>query len=120
MKTNFKTTDEYIEVFPTYLKDLLIQIRTALKEAVPEAEEVISYQMPALKFKRILLYSAAYKNHIGFYPTNSGIMAFEKELKDFKTGKGSVQFPVDQPLPIDLISEIARFRYFECLEKKSH
>lgn len=119
MKTYFKTTDEYIDVLPVYLKDLLIQIRTALKEAVPEAEEVISYQMPALKFKGILLYYAAYKNHIGLYPTNSGILAFERELKDFKTGKGSVQFPVDRPLPIDLISEIARFRYHECLEKPS-
>ena len=117
MKTNFRTTDEYFEVLPDHLKKCLTQIRMALKEAVPEAEEVISYQMPALKFRGILLYYAANKNHIGVYPTNSGIIAFEKELKPYKTGKGSIQFPIDQPLPIDLIAEIARFRYLETLGK---
>ena len=118
MKTHFSTADEYFSVLPSHLRVPMNRIRAALKEAVPEAEEVISYQMPALKFKGILIYYAAFKNHIGYYPTNSGILAFEKELKGYKTGRGSVQFPLDKPMPLDLISEIARFRYFENLEKK--
>jgi uncharacterized protein YdhG (YjbR/CyaY superfamily) len=120
MKTRFSTQDEYFSVLPSHLKEPMSQIRLALKDAVPDAQEVISYQMPALRFNGILVYYAAFKNHIGYYPTNSGILAFEKELRGYNTGKGSVQFPLDKPMPLDLISEIARFRYFENLEKKKN
>lgn len=109
--------DEYIANFPVDTQQILEQCRLAIKEAVPQATEVISYGMPAFKLNGILVWFAAYTKHIGFYPHNSGIVAFKKELSIYKRGKGSVQFPIDRPMPIELITEIVKFRVIENLEK---
>lgn len=113
-----KSVDEYIAGFPDETKILLQQIRKAIKDAAPEVEEVISYQMPAYKYFGMLVYFAGYKNHIGFYPTASGIIAYKKQLSRYKGAKGSVQFPLEKPLPLKLISDIVRFRVNENLIKK--
>lgn len=109
--------DEYIAQFPDHIQIKLREIRTTIKKAAPDAEEKISYQMPAFTLKGILVYFAAQTNHIGFYPTSSGIKAFQKELAGYKTGKGSIQFLSDKPLPLSLISKIVKFRIKENLEK---
>lgn len=112
-----KNTDEYIRQFPPAVQASLQKLRTAIKTAAPKAEEVISYQMPAYKHHGMLVYFAAYKNHIGFYPTPSGIEAFKKELAVYKGSKGAVQFPVDKPLPLALIKQIVKYRVQMNLEK---
>ena len=112
-----QSTDEYIAAFPAEIQTLLNQMRIAIRQAAPDAEEVISYGMPAIKQKRILVYYAAFSKHIGFYPTSSGIEAFHKELSEYVGGKGSVQFPFDQTLPLDLVKRIVVFRLKENLEK---
>jgi len=109
--------DKYIAGFPKDTQKLLEQLRATIMKAAPKAEEVISYQMPAYKYHGMLVYFAAYENHIGFYPTPSGIEYFKKELSVFKNAKGSVQFPLDKPLPIQLITKIVAFRVKENLEK---
>ena len=109
--------DFYIAGFPPATKELLELLRETIKKAAPEAEEVISYQMPAYKSHGMLVYFAGYKNHIGFYPTGSGIANFINELSGYKTSKGTVQFPLDQPLPLELITEIVKFKVAENLEK---
>jgi len=109
--------DVYIAGFPPEVQEQLILLRLAIQTSAPEAEEVISYQMPAYKLHGMLVYFAAYAKHIGFYPGSSGIENFRKELANFKTSKGTVQFPVGQALPISLISEIVKFRAFENIEK---
>lgn len=114
---NFKTVEEYISGFPENVKILLQQMRETIIKAAPKAQEVISYQMPAYKYLGILVYFAAYKNHIGFYPTASGIEAFKNELSKYKGGKGSVQFPLDKPLPLALISKIVKFKLKENMRK---
>lgn len=112
------TVDLYLADFPLETMLLLNQLRETIRKAAPEAEEVISYQMPAYKFHGMLVYFAGCKNHIGFYPTSSGIANFKKELSSYKSSRGSVQFPLDQPLPLELISEIVRFRVVENLERE--
>jgi uncharacterized protein YdhG (YjbR/CyaY superfamily) len=112
------TIDEYIATFPKKLQKTLKQLRKVIKAAAPEAEERISYQMPAFSFKGVLVYFAAYKNHIGFYPTSSGISAYKKELSEYKSSKGTVQFPINKPLPFELISRIVKFRVLENIAKK--
>ena len=102
--------DEYIAGFPKETQKLLKQLRTTIMKAVPEAKEVISYQMPAYNFYGKLVYFAGYEKHIGFYPTPSGIEKFKKDLADYSTSKGTVQFPLDKPLPIELITKITIFR----------
>ncbi|MGB3227552.1 MAG: DUF1801 domain-containing protein [Saprospiraceae bacterium] len=109
--------DEYIACFPEDVQVILNELRQTVKKAAPDAEEVISYQMPAYKFHGALIYYAAYKNHIGLYPTGSGIATFKKELSIYKGAKGSVQFPLNQPIPFSLISKIVKFRVKENLEK---
>ncbi len=110
--------DRYISAFPQETRELLNQLRSLIREAAPEAKEVISYRMPAFKiYGRILLYFAGYNKHIGFYPGASGIATFYKELSGFKWAKGSVQFPLDKPLPLDLITRIVLFRVNENLQK---
>ncbi|MBN1536370.1 MAG: DUF1801 domain-containing protein [Anaerolineales bacterium] len=108
-----KNIDEYIATFPPDVQAVLQKIRMTIREAAPNAEETISYQMPTFKLKGNLVHFAAYKNHIGFYPTPSGIEAFRKELSVYKGAKGSVQFPLDKPIPYDLIIEIVTFRVAE-------
>ena len=115
--TPIKTIDAYIAQFPSEVQSVLHELRKVIREAVPDAEEKISYQMPAFYLHGNLVYFAAYKNHIGFYPTASGIEAFKKELSAFKGAKGSVQFPIDQLLPFELIKKIVRYRAKENLNK---
>ncbi len=117
MKLEFKDIDSYIATFPEDVQVLLEQIRTAIKTSAPKAEEVISYGMPAFKLHGMLVYFAGYKQHIGFYPTASGIAAFKDELSKYKNAKGSVQFPIDKPMPVALIKKMVKFRVKENLEK---
>src|SRR2546426_1510767 len=117
-KKHFKTIDEYIKASPTDVQGILQSLRLTIREAAPEAVETISYQMPTFKLNgRGLVYFAAFKNHIGFYPIPSGVEALEKELSPYKQGKGSVQFPIDQPVPYDLVRRIVTFRVNENLGK---
>jgi uncharacterized protein YdhG (YjbR/CyaY superfamily) len=110
------TIAEYIAHFPAETQKLLQQIRQTIQKAAPDAKEVISYGMPAFKQHKVLVYFAAYSKHLGFYPTDSGIQAFKHELENYKWSKGAIQFPLDQPLPLDLISRITKFRAEEDLE----
>ena len=112
-------TDAYISGFPETIQNLLQEVRATIKRAAPEAEEVISYGMPAFRQNGMLVWYAAYRNHIGFYPIPSGINAFKEELSAFKGTKGSVHFPFDKPLPVDLISRIVSFRLTENMIKES-
>jgi uncharacterized protein YdhG (YjbR/CyaY superfamily) len=111
------TIDDYIAAFPITTQLLLEQIRECIRAAAPDAEEIISYSMPAFRQKGILVYFAAYSKHIGFYPTASGIQTFKEELSVYKGAKGSVQFPLDKPLPLELISKIVKFRLAENMLK---
>jgi uncharacterized protein YdhG (YjbR/CyaY superfamily) len=108
-----KNIDEYISGFPKDVKEILEKIRMTIREAAPNAEETISYQMPAFKLNGYLVYFAAFKNHIGFYPMPSGIEKFKKELSVYEGAKGSVKFPLDKPMPFALISKIVKFRVKE-------
>jgi uncharacterized protein YdhG (YjbR/CyaY superfamily) len=109
--------DEYIRKTPENVQEILQTLRRIIQEEAPEAQEAFSYQMPTFVLNGNLVHFAAFKNHIGFYPVPSGITAFQEELAPYKQGKGSVQFPLDQPLPYDLIRRIVRFRVAENLEK---
>ena len=111
--------DAYISGFPETIQKLLQEIRATIKKAAPQAEEVISYGMPAFRHNGVLVWFAAFKNHIGFYPIPSGIEAFKEELSAFKGTKGSIHFPLDKPLPVDLISRIVSFRLAENMIKES-
>jgi uncharacterized protein YdhG (YjbR/CyaY superfamily) len=111
MRQQYKTVDDYIKTFPADIQAILEKMRRIVREVVPEAEEVISYQMPAFKLKgKNLVYFAAFKNHIGFYPAPSGIAAFEKELAPYVKGKGTLQFPLNRPIPYDLVRKIVLVR----------
>jgi len=115
----FKTIDDYIKIFPQDVESILERMRQTIRKAAPEAVESISYQMPTFKLNgKNLVYFAGYKNHIGFYPVPSGIRAFKKELSQYKTGKGSLQFPIDKPVPYDLVKKIVMFRVKENMKKK--
>ena len=112
-----KDIDEYISSYPIETQKLLEQIRTTIKRAAPQADEVISYAIPAFKWNGKLVWFAGYSKHIGFYPGASGIKTFKKELSIYKGAKGSVQFPLDKPLPLRLITKIVKFRVKENLLK---
>jgi len=116
--TKFKTVEEYLSAFPLQTKNILNELRNAIKKAAPKAEELISYNMPAFKFHGMLVYYAAYKDHIGFYPAASGIENFKKEIAAFKNSKGAIQFPIDEPLPLQLVTKIVKFRIKDNLEKE--
>ena len=105
--------DTYISGFPLATQKRLFEIRLLIKQAAPAAEEIISYQMPAYKLQGILVYFAGYKNHIGFYPTASGIKQFQLEIVAYKHSKGAVQFPINEPIPADLVARIVAFRIKE-------
>jgi len=109
-KNKFNTIDEYISTFPDDIQNILQKIRQTIKEAAPDAEEAISYQIPTFKLNGNLVHFAAFKNHVGFYPAPSGQKAFQKELSVYKRGKGSVQFPLDKPIPLSLIKKIVKYR----------
>jgi uncharacterized protein YdhG (YjbR/CyaY superfamily) len=113
------TVDSYIKSFPEKVQSLLNQVRSVIRENAPDAEESIAYRMPAYKTNgRPLVYFAGFSNHIGFYATPTGHAEFSKELSKYKQGKGSVQFPLDKPLPLELIGRIVRFRVQENLKYK--
>ena len=112
-KKVFKTTDEYIASFPKNVQVALQQTRQAIRKAAPQAQEVISYSMPAFKQNSILVWFAAFKNHIGFFPKVSAMEAFKEKLSDYKTSKGTIRFPLDKPIPVDLVREIVSFRVKE-------
>jgi uncharacterized protein YdhG (YjbR/CyaY superfamily) len=118
MNREFKTIEEYINTFPEKVRNILNELRQTIRDAAPDAEETISYQMPTFRLNGNLVHFAAFKNHIGFYPTPSGIEAFKDELSSYTGAKGSVQFPIDQPLPLSLIRRIVEFRVRENLERK--
>ena len=110
--------DQYISLYPVNVQGILQKIRAVIREAAPEAEESINYQIPTFKLKGNLVHFAAYSKHIGFYPAPSGIEAFQEELKEYKGAKGSVQFPLSKPIPYELIRKIVRFRLEE--NKNNH
>lgn len=114
-----QTIDAYIAGFPEDVQAILQQVRRTIHEAAPEATEAISYQMPTFKLHGNLVHFGAFKNHIGFYPVPSGMAAFEEELVAYKQGKGSVQFPLNKPMPLDLIRRIVEFRVQESKAAKA-
>jgi uncharacterized protein YdhG (YjbR/CyaY superfamily) len=116
-QTTPQTIDEYIAGFPPDVQEVLQKIRMTIRQAVPDAEETIKYRMPTFTLHGNLVHFAAFKKHIGFYPVPTGIEQFKDELSTYKGGKGSVQFPLDQPIPFDLISRIVKFRVKENLER---
>jgi uncharacterized protein YdhG (YjbR/CyaY superfamily) len=116
-KKGFTSIDEYIATFPEEVQRKLKEIRAVIKAAASDATEKISYQMPTFFLKGNLVYFAAFKNHIGFYPEPRGIEEFKDELSVYGNGKGSVRFPMDEPLPLDLISRIVKFRVAENIKK---
>lgn len=117
MNRRFSTVDEYIEASPADVRDALRQIRETIRRAAPGAEEVVSYQMPAFRLNGILVYYAAHKKHLGFYPTSSGIEAFRNALSGYRFSRGAVQFPLDKPMPLDLVERIVAYRVNENLKK---
>ena len=105
------TIDEYIAMFPQNVQDILMVLRETIQDAAPKAQEAISYGIPTFKLNGNLVHFAAFKNHIGFYPGGpSAIEAFQEELYHFKQGKGSIQFPIDKPIPLQLVKRIVKFR----------
>ena len=117
-KTKFKTVDDYLSSLEENQKNILEELRKAIKKAAPEAKELISYNMPAFKFHGILIYYAIYKKHVGLYPASNTFGAFSEELKGYETSKGTIRFPVEKPLPLDLIERIVKFRVDENVEKE--
>ena len=116
-KSGINSIDEYIATFPQDIQKILQELRATIKAAAPDSEEKISYQMPTFFLNGNLVHFAAFKKHIGFYPTPSGIEAFQKELSAYEGPKGSLQFPLDKPMPLKLITRIVKFRVAENLKK---
>lgn len=108
-----ETIDEYIRIFPPEIQNILQKIRETIREIVPEAEEAIHYGIPTFRLHGNLVHFAAYRNHIGFYPGPSAIDAFRRELSTYKLSKGTIQFPIDEPLPFDLVKKIVQYRVKE-------
>ncbi|MEI6821834.1 MAG: DUF1801 domain-containing protein [Bacteroidota bacterium] len=116
-KITYNTVDEYISTFPKEVKEILENLRKVIKETAPEAQEAISYNMPGYKQNGMLLWFAAAKNHIGLYPTASPIIFFKEALKEYKTSKGAIQFPINKPIPLNLVREIIKFKVEENTSK---
>ena len=112
-----QTVDDFIAGFPAEIQSILQQIRSIIRETVPDAEEVISYKMPTYRLHGNLVHFAAFKHHIGFYPAPTGVEAFEEELAPYQHAKGSIRFPLDRSIPYDLIRKIVEFRVKENIEK---
>jgi uncharacterized protein YdhG (YjbR/CyaY superfamily) len=115
----FQSIDEYLSALPQPARDAAASLRDAIRQAAPQAEETISYNMPAFKWNGILVWYAAFKNHIGFYPKPSAIGAFQSELAPYKTSKGAIQFPNDKPMPLSLVKKIVKFRVKENARTKA-
>ena len=118
MQTVAKDIDQYISGFPPEVQAILNQVRATIHQAAPEAKETIKYAIPTFELQGNLVHFAAFQKHLGFYPVPSGMAAFEQELAAYKQGKGSVQFPLNQAMPLDLITRIVQFRVAEN-EKKT-
>ena len=116
-KVRFSSIDEYIATFPEEIQAILKTIRETIKAAAPDAEEKISYQMPTFFLKGNLVHFAAFKHQIGFYPTPSGVDAFKEEIARYQSAKGSIRFPLDEPMPLDLITRIVKMRMADNLKK---
>jgi len=116
-KRVFETIDEYIATFPKNVQVILEELRQAIRDSAPNAKEAISYQMPTFKLNGNLVHFAAYKNHIGLYPTSSGIEAFKEKLTDYEISKGAVRFPLNKPLPFDIVKKMVKYRVKENLDK---
>ena len=116
-RIQYISTDEYISSFEGETKKILEEVRTTIKKAAPDAKEKINYGIPTFTLNGNLVHFAAFNNHIGFYPTPSGIAAFRKELSSYEVAKGSVKFPIDKLMPFDLITEIVKFRVKENVAK---
>jgi uncharacterized protein YdhG (YjbR/CyaY superfamily) len=116
-KGRFSTVEEYINLHPAPIRKVLTLIRKTIKTAAPEAEEMISYKMPAYKLNGMLVFFSAAKNHYGFYPTSRPIIAFRDKLKSYETSKGAIRFPLDKPIPVKLITEIVKWQVKENLLK---
>jgi uncharacterized protein YdhG (YjbR/CyaY superfamily) len=116
-KQAYATIDEYIALFPDDVRDILGRIRQTIRQNAPEATEKISWQMPTFWQNENLVHFAAAKNHIGFYPGESGVRVFADKLSGYKTSKGAIQLPINEPMPYDLIAQITRFRVNEAMEK---
>jgi uncharacterized protein YdhG (YjbR/CyaY superfamily) len=112
-RRRFKDIDEYIAAQPTDVQTHLEGMRSAIREAAPEAEETISYAIPTFKLHGYLVHFGAFKDHVSFFPTSSGVSAFKKELTQYKTAPGTIQFPLDRPVPYDLVRRIILFRVKE-------
>jgi uncharacterized protein YdhG (YjbR/CyaY superfamily) len=117
MITKTNSIDDYIAGFPPATQKLLQQLRMTIRKAAPKAEETISYGIPTLKLNGNLVHFGGFKNHIGFFPSALGIEAFKKELSSYKSSKGTVQFPLDKPLPLDLVTRMVKFRILQNEEK---
>ncbi|PZX61385.1 uncharacterized protein YdhG (YjbR/CyaY superfamily) [Algoriphagus ratkowskyi] len=117
MNAKPSSVEEYLSWCSPEVREKLEQMRTTILKAIPKAKEVISYHMPAYKTTEVLVYFSAAKKHIGFYPTSSGVTEFKKELKKYVTSTGAIQFPLDKPLPIQLITDISKFRAAEAEAK---
>jgi uncharacterized protein YdhG (YjbR/CyaY superfamily) len=115
----FQSVDEYFSKLPQPARDAAETLRQAIRQAAPQAEEAISYNMPAFKWNGILVWYAVFKNHIGLYPKAAAIAAFKSELAPYKTSKGAIQFPIDQPIPISLVKKIVKFRISENTRAKA-
>ena len=112
-KKNYDSVESYISAQPEFIRPLLLQMQQIIRQSVPQAKEIISYGMPAYKMHGVLVYFAANKNHIGFYPTASPIVVFADELNNYKTSKGAIQFPVHSGIPVELVRKIVEFRINE-------
>ena len=118
LKKRFETIDEYIATFPRNVQDILEELRQTIRNSAPDAKEAISYQIPTFRLNGNLVHFAAFKNHIGFYPTSSAIAHFKKELSGYEASKGTIRFPINEPIPFDLIRKIVKYRVKENLGKK--
>jgi uncharacterized protein YdhG (YjbR/CyaY superfamily) len=116
-RSNAGNIDAYIDGFPPDVQEILQRVRATIKRAAPQAEEAISYQMPTFRLEGNLVHFAAFKSHIGLYPTPSGTERFREELSSYETGKGSIRFPLDKPIPYSLIARIVKFRVKENQER---
>jgi uncharacterized protein YdhG (YjbR/CyaY superfamily) len=116
-QTTPRNIDEYIAGFPPDVQKILERVRLTIRRAAPKAEEAIKYRIPAFTLKGNLVYFAAHKNHVGIYPVPKGTKEFQKEISDYKAGKGTIRFPLDRPIPLDLLGKIIKFRVKENLEK---
>ena len=113
-----KSIDEYISLYPENVQTILKRMRQTIRDSAPEAVEIISYRIPTFELNGHLVHFAAFKNHIGFYPTSSGVEAFKTQLERYKTSRGTIQFPIDEPIPYGLVGKIVKYRVKENSGKK--